>query len=71
MPTWVPDDEEGAGFSRVDVSKAIQAGLRFRSLEETVRDTLEWAGTRPADHEWRAGLTAEREAQVLTALKGA
>ena len=70
MPTWVPDDEEGVGFSRIDVSKAIGAGLRFRPLEETVRDTLAWAQTRPADHEWRAGLTAEREAQVLAALRG-
>ena len=70
MPTWVPDDEEGVGFSRIDVSKAIGAGLRFRPLEETVRDTLAWARTRPADHEWRAGLTAEREAQVLAAQRG-
>jgi 2'-hydroxyisoflavone reductase len=70
MPTWVPDDEEGAGFSRVDVSRAIAAGLRFRRLEETIRDTLEWAQTRPAGHEWRAGITAEREAQVLAALNG-
>jgi 2'-hydroxyisoflavone reductase len=70
MPTWVPDDEEGMGFSRIDVSKAIAAGLRFRPLEETVRDTLTWAQTRPVDHEWRAGLTAEREAQLLAALKG-
>lgn len=70
MPTWVPDDEEGVGFSRIDVSKAIHAGLTFRPLEETVRDTLEWAQTRPPDHEWRAGLTAEREAQVLAAWKG-
>ena len=70
MPTWVPDDEEGAGSSRVEVSKAIAAGLTFRPLEETVRDTLEWARTRPADHPWRAGLTAEREEKVLAALKG-
>ena len=70
MPTWIPDDEEGLGFSRIDVSKAIAAGLKFRPLEETVRDTLAWAQTRPADHEWRAGLTAEREAQVLAALNG-
>ena len=70
MPTWIPDDEEGLGFARIDVSKAIAAGLQFRPLEETVRDTLAWAQTRPADHEWRAGLTAEREAQVLAALNG-
>jgi len=69
MPAWIPDDEEGVGFARIDISKAIHAGLKFRPLEETVRDTLEWAKTRPVDHEWRAGLTAEREAEVLAALK--
>ena len=69
MPVWVPDTEEDAGFSRIDVSKAIDAGLTFRPLEETVRDTLDWANTRPPDHEWRAGLSEEREAQILEALK--
>ena len=69
MPAWIPDDEEGAGFARIDISKAIHAGLKFRPLEETVRDTLEWAKTRPTDHEWKAGLTAEREAEVLALLK--
>jgi 2'-hydroxyisoflavone reductase len=69
LPAWIPDDEEGVGFARIDISKAIHAGLTFRPLEETVRDTLEWAKTRPTDHEWRAGLTAEREAEVLALLK--
>ena len=68
MPTWIPDDQEDVGFSRVDVSKAIAAGLTFRPVEQTVRDVLAWAQTRPANHEWRAGLTAEREADVLAAL---
>jgi 2'-hydroxyisoflavone reductase len=48
--------------------KAIAVGLKFRSLEQTVRDTLAWAQRRPANHEWLAGLTAEREADVLAAL---
>jgi 2'-hydroxyisoflavone reductase len=65
MPVWIPADEEGLGAARVDVSKAIQAGLRFRPLEATVRDTLAWARTRPADHEWRAGLKPEREQELL------
>ena len=69
MPAWIPDDEEGVGFSRIDISKAIRAGLKFRPLEETIRDTLEWAQTRPSDYVWKAGLTAEREAEVLAALK--
>lgn len=68
MPVWVPDNEENAGFSRVDVSKAINAGLKFRPLAETVRDTLAWANTRPPDHQWRAGLRSEREKQLLELL---
>src|SRR5687768_6800737 len=69
MPVWIPNVEQDAGFSRVDISKAIKAGLTFRPLEETVRDTLEWAETRPSDWEWRAGLSADKEAEVLAALK--
>jgi 2'-hydroxyisoflavone reductase len=69
MPVWIPNTEEDAGFSRVDISKAIKSGLTFRPLEDTVRDTLEWAKTRPSDREWRAGLGAQKEAKVLTALK--
>lgn len=69
MPVWIPDDEEGIGFSRVNVSEAINAGLKFRPLEETVRDTLEWASTRPSEHEWRAGLKADREQELLALLK--
>ncbi|HEX2996715.1 MAG TPA: NAD-dependent epimerase/dehydratase family protein [Anaerolineales bacterium] len=69
MPVWVPDEGETEGFARIDVSKAIRAGLKFRPLEETVRDTLAWAKLRPADHEWRAGLKMEREQELLTLLK--
>jgi len=69
MPVWVPDNEENQGFSRIDVSKAIKAGLMFRPLEETVRDTLAWAGTRSTDHELRAGLKEEREKELLSLLK--
>jgi 2'-hydroxyisoflavone reductase len=68
MPVWVPDNEENTGFSRMNVSKAINAGLKFRLLEDTVRDTLEWANTRPVDHEWRAGLKSEREQELLNLL---
>jgi 2'-hydroxyisoflavone reductase len=68
LPAWIPDDEEHQGFARMDVSKAINAGLKFRPLEDTVRDTLEWANTRPADHEWHAGLKSEREQELLNLL---
>ncbi len=68
MPVWVPDSPEDASFSKVNVSKAIAAGLTFRPLAETVRDTLAWASDRGPDHPWRAGLTFEREAELLSKL---
>lgn len=69
MPAWLPDHGEDAGFARVDISKAVNAGLKFLSLEDTVRDTLTWASERPQDHEWRAGLRAEREKELLGLLE--
>ena len=63
IPLWVP--AEYAGFDSFNCRKAIQAGLTFRPLAETVRDTLTWQATRPADYEWRGGLTPEREAELL------
>jgi 2'-hydroxyisoflavone reductase len=68
IPVWVPDTIEDAGFSRVDVSKAIAAGLTYRPLVETVRDTLNWAKTRPSDYQMRAGLKPEREIELLELL---
>jgi 2'-hydroxyisoflavone reductase len=69
MPVWVPDTEEDAGFSRTDISKAVNAGLTFRPLDKTIRDTIEWANTRSAEHEWRAGLKEEREQELLELLR--
>lgn len=69
MPVWVPDTVEDAGFSRFDLSKAIRAGLTFRPLADTVRDTIAWANTRPAEYEWRAGLKPDREQELLNLLK--
>ena len=71
LPAWLPDNGEDAGFARVDISKAIYAGLKFLSLEQTVRDTLEWANSRPQDYQWRAGLNAERENELLEKLQNA
>jgi 2'-hydroxyisoflavone reductase len=64
LPLWVPDPEEW-GLMQVSVAKAIESGLRFRTLVETARDTLDWAMSRPADHQWRAGLAADKEALLL------
>lgn len=63
LPLWLP--EEMGGMVDADISKAIAAGLSFRLLSTTVNDTLQWAKGRPDDYEWRAGLRAEREKEVL------
>lgn len=66
MPLWIPEsDADSAGFARMSIERARAAGLTHRPLADTVRETLAWAATRPADHAWRAGLSAEREAELL------
>ena len=65
MPLWVPANE--AGLDQVNCAKAINAGLRFRPLAETLRDTLTWHNSRPVDTVLRAGLTPEREQMLLAA----
>ncbi|MBK9712329.1 MAG: NAD-dependent epimerase/dehydratase family protein [Kouleothrix sp.] len=66
LPLWVPEsDPDTLGFSDVDCSKAIAAGLTFRDLAATVRDTLDWDAARPPEYEWRAGLAAAREMELL------
>lgn len=65
MPLWIPSEPDTAGFSRIDCRRAIAAGLVFRPLSDTVRDTLEWGRTLPSAHEPRAGMKREREQEVL------
>jgi len=69
MPVWVPAAGDTAGGSQRRVDKAIGAGLTFRPLAATARDTLAWFRTLPAERQGklRAGLPAEREQQVLAA----
>jgi 2'-hydroxyisoflavone reductase len=74
LPFWLPDlpdEPEDAGandyFFHVNCDRARAAGLTFRPLVETARDTLAWDRTRPQDAPTRAGLTAEREAELLRA----
>ncbi len=67
MPVWIPPQKGYEGFHRVDVSKAIAAGLRSRPLADTVRATLDWYHAWPAEtpFPWRGSLEAKREAEVL------
>ncbi|MFZ5817144.1 MAG: NAD-dependent epimerase/dehydratase family protein [Bacillota bacterium] len=69
LPLWIPGPG-GAGLMNVDVSRALAEGLRFRPLGQTIQDTLAWDRTRPADLQRRAGISREREAELLAAFRG-
>jgi 2'-hydroxyisoflavone reductase len=72
MPVWVPGSGDTAGFARVSNAKALAAGLSFRPLATTAADTLAWFLSEPAERQaaLRAGITPEREAEVLAAWHG-
>ena len=67
LPLWIPAGEE-LGFTDVDCSRAIDVGLSFRPLTDTVRDTF--------DHHRRdgspatAGISRTREAELLEVFGG-
>ncbi len=69
MPAWVPPRGEGMGLLQVSIARALEKGLTFRPLDVTARDTLAWWRTLPEERraEPRAGLSAEREEEVLAA----
>lgn len=64
LPLWIPAD--GIGFWHTDGSRAIAAGLKVRSVQDTVSATLDWYRSR-LDPQLRVGLTREREAQLVDA----
>jgi len=62
LPLWLPDEMSGGNY--VDVRKALTHGLKFRPLEETLRDTLEFDKSRQS-YTLRAGLTSDKEIELL------
>ncbi len=70
LPLWVPEGYHA--FGDVDCHRAIEAGLTYRPLGDTIRDTLAWARSLPpGERPSRAGLpigpglSREREAELL------
>ena len=64
LPMWIGSSQT-KGVHRADVSRALDAGLSFRPLDETVRGTLDLAETSDA-----AGLRPERERDLIEAWRG-
>lgn len=72
LPLWIPESRAThRGFMAVNCARAVGAGLAFRPLAETVRDTLAWDAARPRGTVWQAGLQPEREAAALARWRAA
>jgi len=68
LPVWTGSGADSA-FAQIDCRRGIAKGLRFRNLDDTVRDTLAWWRAQPESRQakLRAGLSAERETALLEA----
>jgi 2'-hydroxyisoflavone reductase len=68
MPVWAGKE---SGIAKTNINRALNKGLTFRPLAEMSRDTLAWFKSLPQDRQskLRAGLTPQREAEVLAEWK--
>ena len=66
VPLWVPRTESPPSL-RATYDRAQKEGLRYRPLADTIRDTLEWDRTRPADRQRQAGIPSAQERALLSA----
>lgn len=72
MPMWLDNKGDYAGFGTQQNAKAVKAGLVFRPIGDTARDTLAWLETVPEDQRAKArstGIKPDKEAKVLAAWK--
>ena len=67
MTAWMPSGGEFDGFCSFENSNAVKAGIKYRPLAVTARDTLEWWQTLPDERtrEPKAGLSITKEIKVL------
>lgn len=61
MGCWTPKAKNGHASN----ARAVAAGAAFRPIAETLRDTAAWVQNGRGDRKWQAGMTAEREAELL------
>ena len=67
---WTEPAGDYLGMMQVNGDRAFAAGFEPRPLEQTARETLEWFNAQDAERqELRAGLTPEREAELIAAFR--
>ncbi|PKF87723.1 NAD-dependent dehydratase [Bacillus sp. BA3] len=72
MPLWIPEEfplpggkEPLNGFLAVDNDKAINNGLTFRPLSETLEEIWNWEKSRPESADRKAGIHRQHESDLL------
>jgi 2'-hydroxyisoflavone reductase len=72
MPMWIDNKGDYAGFGTLQNTRAVKAGLTFRPIGDTAKDTLAWVATLPEEQRAKArssGIAPDKEARVLAAWK--
>lgn len=65
LPLWIP--ESHLDIARASIARALNAGLTFRPLDDTIRDTLEWYIAEREVVGLKVGMKPEREAELIAA----
>jgi 2'-hydroxyisoflavone reductase len=68
---WIPLEED-PGFGTTSNARALKAGIRFRPVGETAKDTLAWLATLPEDERTKfrsSGIARDKEDKILAAWK--
>ncbi len=65
MPGWIPAEGDSAGFGRLSNQRAVDAGLQFRPIFDTSKDTLAWLAS-PDLEAWVAGADPFGSAAMLS-----
>jgi 2'-hydroxyisoflavone reductase len=66
MPLWLPEDSsKSKGFMFVNCERAVNSGLVFRPLSETIQDTLTWREKDCPNEVLKAGINSDKEQSLL------
>ncbi len=67
LPFWLPEKAAPhmKGCMFINSDKALAAGLSFRALSDTIKDTLNWFQTNRTNEKLKAGLDPDKEQALL------
>ena len=67
LPLWIPKKDDEPGFSTVSNKRAVDHGLKYRTLEDTISGVLKSYPTTMPPNQGMGGITPEKEKELLAA----